>query len=52
VAPVGWRYAGLVWLYSIAWFLVNSAAKIAAYRLMDHRVRHQAAHLQRVETPL
>ena len=34
VAPVGWTYALLVWGYALAWFLLNSAMKILAYRII------------------
>jgi H+-transporting ATPase len=33
--PIGWRWAGLVWGYSIAWFVVNDLIKRAGYRLFD-----------------
>jgi H+-transporting ATPase len=52
VAPIGWGYALLVWGYAIAWFLVNSLAKIMAYRLMDRRAMHQVNSLGRVEAVL
>jgi H+-transporting ATPase len=35
VTPIGWGYAAMVWGYALVWFLVNSAAKTAAYRLME-----------------
>ena len=50
MAPIGWRYAGLIWAYAIAWFLINSVCKVVAYRLLEHRTRRQAAHLARVES--
>jgi H+-transporting ATPase len=31
--PIGWRWAGLVWGYSLAWFVVNDVIKRAGYRL-------------------
>jgi H+-transporting ATPase len=52
VAPIGWGYAGLVWAYSFAWFFVNSAIKIMAYALLQHRGLGQERHLARVERPL
>jgi len=36
VAPIGWTYALLVWGYALTWFLFNSAAKMAAYRLLNN----------------
>jgi H+-transporting ATPase len=52
IAPIGWLYALLVWGYALAWFLVNSAFKILVYRLVSHKSRGQAAHLERVESYL
>ncbi len=49
ITPIGWRYAGLVWTYALAWFLVNSGCKMIAYCLLEHREPRQAAHLARVE---
>jgi len=34
MSPIGWRYAGLVWGYSIVWFLFNSVCKILAWRVL------------------
>jgi H+-transporting ATPase len=33
--PIGWGWAGLVWGYSLVWFLVNDRAKLLAYRIFD-----------------
>ena len=49
ITPIGWRYAGLVWAYSLVWFLFNSGCKILTYQLLNHREPRQAAHLARVE---
>jgi H+-transporting ATPase len=35
MAPIGWYWAALVWGYALAWFLVNDAVKLAAYRIFD-----------------
>ncbi len=35
MAPLGWYWAGIVWVYSIAWFFVNDGVKLAAYRMLD-----------------
>lgn len=37
MAPIGWGWALLVWLYSLLWFLVNDRIKLQAYRLFDMR---------------
>ena len=35
MAPLGWRWAGLVWGYALAWALVNDRWKLLAYRMFD-----------------
>ncbi|WP_322861492.1 plasma-membrane proton-efflux P-type ATPase [Mycobacterium europaeum] len=36
MAPLGWRWAGLVWGYSVVWFLFNDRLKLAAYWVLNH----------------
>jgi H+-transporting ATPase len=41
VTPIGWEYALGIWAYSLAWFVINDAVKIRAYRMLrnaDHKV--------------
>ena len=35
MAPIGWRWALLVWGYGLVWFLINDRVKIAAHRIFD-----------------
>ncbi len=35
--PLGWGYAGIVWGYALAWFLVNDRVKLLAYRIFDRQ---------------
>jgi H+-transporting ATPase len=35
MSPLGWRWAGFVWVYALAWFLVNDRVKLLAYRIFD-----------------
>jgi H+-transporting ATPase len=35
MTPLGWKWAGFVWIYAIAWFLVNDQVKWLAYRIFD-----------------
>jgi hypothetical protein len=35
MTPLGWRWAGFVWAYAIAWFLINDRVKLLAYRIFD-----------------
>ena len=37
---VGWHYIGLVWLYCIAWWLIQDAAKVAAYAVLNLYSKH------------
>ncbi|KAA5539481.1 plasma-membrane proton-efflux P-type ATPase [Roseiconus nitratireducens] len=37
MAPIGWELAGLVWVYALAWFLVNDRLKLFAYEIFDHQ---------------
>jgi H+-transporting ATPase len=35
MTPLGWRWAGFVWAYAVAWFLINDRVKLLAYRIFD-----------------
>ncbi|MGO9126068.1 MAG: DUF2934 domain-containing protein [Terriglobales bacterium] len=35
MTPLGWRWAGFVWGYALAWALVNDRVKLLAYRIFD-----------------
>ena len=35
MTPLGWGWAGFVWCYALAWFLVNDRVKLLAYRIFD-----------------
>jgi H+-transporting ATPase len=35
VTPLGWKYAGIVWSYAFAWFLVTDPVKLLAYKVLD-----------------
>jgi H+-transporting ATPase len=35
MAPLGWGYAGIVWGYALAWFLVNDRIKLLTYKVLD-----------------
>ncbi len=38
ITPIGWEYALWIWLYALAWFLVNDAVKMWAYRVLRRRM--------------
>jgi H+-transporting ATPase len=37
MAPIGWRWALAVWVYALAWFLVNDRIKLATYSFLNRR---------------
>ena len=37
MTPLGWGWAGFVWVYAIAWALVSDGIKLLAYRILDPR---------------
>ncbi len=34
MAPIGWKWALVVWGYALAWFFVNDLVKLAAYKIV------------------
>jgi H+-transporting ATPase len=36
MTPLGWKYAGFVWVYAIACALLTDPIKLLAYRVLDH----------------
>lgn len=32
--PIGWKYAGFIWAYALAWFVFNDFLKVAVYRML------------------
>jgi H+-transporting ATPase len=35
MAPLGWKWAGFVWVYALLWALVNDRVKLLAYKIFD-----------------
>lgn len=35
MTPLGWKWAFFVWVYALAWFLVNDRVKLLAYWILD-----------------
>jgi H+-transporting ATPase len=35
MAPLGWKLAGFVWAYALAWALINDRIKLLAYKILD-----------------
>ena len=51
VAPLDWRYVLFVWLYSLAWFVVNGAVKALTVRWMLRGADGGAAALSATPAP-
>jgi H+-transporting ATPase len=49
MAPLGWRYAGIVWGYALTWFLFNDRMKLLTYWLID-RSKSQAGMINATRT--
>jgi H+-transporting ATPase len=32
ITPIGWEYALWMWVYALAWFVVNDMVRLLAYR--------------------
>ena len=43
MTPLGWAWAGLVWVYALFWFLVEDRVKLAAYRWLSRHPRRVTA---------
>jgi len=50
MAPIGWTWAGLVWGYALAWFLVNDGVKLAAYRILDPQKPAVLAQARKIQS--
>ena len=37
MAPLGLAWVAFVWVYALAWFLVNDRVKLLTYRVLDAR---------------
>ncbi len=35
MTPLGWQWAGFVWAYALAWFVINDRVKLATYKIFD-----------------
>jgi H+-transporting ATPase len=49
MAPLGWRYAGIVWGYALVWFLLNDRAKLLTYWILDRSKSQVKANVQSVD---
>ncbi len=37
ITPIGWEYALWIWVYALAWFLVNDMLKIGTYNMLRRK---------------
>ena len=35
--PIGWKYAGYMWLYATAWWIFNDFLKVSTYKILDKK---------------
>ncbi|MDE2271693.1 MAG: plasma-membrane proton-efflux P-type ATPase [Xanthomonadaceae bacterium] len=42
MTPLGWRWAGFVWIYALAWALLADRLKLLAYRILDPATAQRA----------
>lgn len=33
--PIGWTWASIIWLYAVAWFIINDFIKVAGYKIFE-----------------
>ena len=52
MTPISWAAVGLIWAYDIVWMFAMDVAKLATYRLIEHRARHHLSFLRVLQTPL
>ena len=46
--PLGWAWAGFVWLYALIWALISYQGKLLAYRILD-RNKHKGNKTSNIE---
>jgi H+-transporting ATPase len=49
MAPLGWRYAGIVWGYALIWFLFNDRLKLLTYWVLDRSKSQAKANVKAVD---
>jgi H+-transporting ATPase len=35
MTPLGWGWAGFVWVYAVVWFVLTDGVKLLAYWILD-----------------
>lgn len=49
-APLSWEYIGLIWVYCLAWVLIEDALKLWIYRRLENRDNGMLRHI-RIDLP-
>ena len=52
MTPLGWKYAIVVWVYSLVWFFITDMAKLQIYRMLHLGTARHQRHLARVNASL
>ncbi len=42
MTPIGWKFAGYMWLYATAWWLFNDFLKVYTYKILDKSKKNSA----------
>jgi len=42
MAPIGWEWAGYMWVYALVWFLFNDAVKIGVLKFYRNKIAKQS----------
>jgi len=37
MVPIGWKYAGYMWLYATGWWFFNDFVKVLTYKILDKK---------------
>jgi H+-transporting ATPase len=51
MAPLGWKFAGLVWGYALVWALLTDRVKLLGYRFLDHAEADEPKPEVKAEAP-
>ncbi len=49
MAPIGWEWSAVIWIYALAWFVVNDRIKLWAYRGLEAGKKAWLGRLATVE---
>jgi len=49
VAPIPWKYIGLIWIYTLIWMFISDRVKILLYRHLELTSSHHQKFLQTIK---